>query len=62
MSFPCPLPAQNNMETFTCPDCKYIETWKAKEIANRGTPVCPNDDSDMLDEAETQARYQYLNK
>ena len=32
---------------FICKECGYIEHWSPKLYAEKGEPVCPNDDNDM---------------
>ncbi len=33
---------------YICKKCKNIEYWSAELFADKGEPVCPNDDSDMI--------------
>lgn len=33
--------------TYFCETCGHIEHWSARLIAEKGEPVCPNDDNDM---------------
>lgn len=32
---------------FKCPQCHHKENWGIEDFADKGNPVCPNDDSDM---------------
>ena len=32
---------------WVCPDCHYEDKWRYEELAGRGSPVCPQCDTDM---------------
>lgn len=32
---------------YRCPECKFETLWTLEDFADRGEPVCPDDDSDM---------------
>jgi hypothetical protein len=36
------------MATWKCTTCTWTTEWGDKDVAERGTPVCPNDDTDMV--------------
>jgi DNA-directed RNA polymerase subunit RPC12/RpoP len=33
---------------YICPECGYEVIWTEKDFADRGEPVCPDCDSDMI--------------
>jgi len=45
------------MSIWKCPECGYETEWSDEDVANSGTPVCPDCDCDMeLSEEEQQLK------
>ncbi len=43
-----PKKPENPLTTFVCGECEHKEYWDADTMAEKGTPVCPDDDEDMV--------------